>query len=575
MLYDEEVVWTSQFEVNQGGRRLVRRNAWNEERRQAVESLMDAYGPLVLRLMYRWTGNTDAARAFYKEVFLQAYRKFIKSKRLIGGRDWTLMLCLRVVQLALNRPDRMLEWTIKYLQEVPREDLVQKLTEWKKFSKEERVKELEQEAGLPPDLLDPAALTQLRLKTSQLLYATVAQVEAEYQHNGPGWTKYGLFVMTVLALVSVTYGVYGLYKSPNKTTTAVSSTVAGAGANAQLPKALQNLPVTVVSQFPTNSTDFTAADINHMTIDKGTLYLPKLVYSADTWPSLQITTAPLSDTGKNLESVLQKSGQIDLVPPLVPPSSGKTGSSLGSLSWVVHSWDFYVTHNWGIAVVNWAGSEGQSTQVKQIYALYLPSGKAALVKSLTTKNVSANDYSVAVGSGKIVIQSGYISGNSAEVNLSLDVYTLAGNSPTHVMDSMQEIPAPFGVMLSPVITGDTIVFQGIAGQSDAANPLGATWYTLSWSGQLSSFTGPPVDGQPHWAVKGSEGNLWWVETTPDMTKKNYVELLMGQLVPPGNAQQVPAQSLSQSVHAVRVTGEYVLWLQSTDNTLQLVVTQAE
>lgn len=548
---------------------MVRRNGWNEERRQAVESLMDAYGPLVLRLMYQLTADKDAARALYIEVFLKAYRQFIRSKRLIGSKDWIVELCLRVLKEALTTPDGVLDSTRKALGHLPSSHLNEALRTWKRLDRAQRLKRLEGDEF--PDEEAPLDTSMIRLKASQLLYATMAQVEAEYLHRGPVWTTYGLVGMAIIALASVTYGVYGFLKSPVQHGNAATSTSSAATNPTALPQALDSLPVTVVSQVSLTQTEWETLQLNHVVVDKNMLYLPTLVSYAN-MPAIQIQSAPLSSSGKELAAVTKPAGKINLI----LPASAKAGSSLRTPPWVVKSWNLYVTDNWAIAVVDWSTTESTADEVQQIYALYLPSGKAGLVKTLLPKSGAANDYTVTAGGGKVVIQSGYTSNGSgsAELSLSLDVYSLSGTSPAHVLDNMRQISAPFGMMVSPVVTGDTLVFQGIAGQNDMSNVVNATWYTLGWNGQLSTFVGPPLDGQPHWAVKGTQGNIWWVETTPDMTKKNFVQLLMGQLVPPGSGGQVPAQSLSESVAGVRATGQDVLWVQSTDNKLQLVVTEA-
>lgn len=552
---------------------MVRRTGLSVENKKAVESLMDAYGLFVLRLMYAFTEDQDVAQALYTEVFLQAYRRIAHSRRLIGGKEWILNLSLSLLQEALENPEELLESTQGQLADLNRMSVVQRLSAVERTPKNRRLHKVqEQVTGVDVENVHVPPL--LRARTSHLLHATAAQVEAEVRHRGPHWTKYGMGVMGTLAVAAMAYGLYRPSVKPLSEGSAPA--VVTTANNGHLPTSLQNLPVTVVGQFRLTHADVSMS-LDHASVNTSTLYLPELKSQPDTWPSIRVAGVSLAATGRTLDSVMNRVGQIDLVPPLVPPSSAKTVLSVGTLAWTIKKWDFTVTGQWGIAVVTWASTQAAGDSLTQVYALYLPSEKSSLVKSLATKAGSANYYTVAVGDGKVVIQTGINSPTpgSPAVSLPLDVYTLNGTSPGHVLDMARQLPAPFGLMMEPVITGDTLVFQGIAGQPDPANAVSATWYTLGWNGQLTTYVGPPIDAQPHWAVKGNGGTLWWVETTPDMTNRNYVQVLMGQLVAPGSGQQVAAQSLSQSVRSLRVTGQYVMWLQATEDVPQLVVTQVQ
>lgn len=552
---------------------MVRRTGLSVENKQAVESLMDAYGSFVLRLMYAFTEDHDAAQAFYMEVFLQAYRRIAHSKRLIGDKEWLLNLSLTLLRSALEDPVELLESTQRQVADLDRRSLAVRLLEWERMSKSDRLSKSE-DLMTSQDLENVQVPLLLRARTSRLLHATTAQVDAEIRHRGPNWTKYGMGVMGTLAVIAIAYGIYRPSVKPLSEGNARAIVTTDTASH--LPATLQNLPVTVLGQFRLTKADASLA-LDHVSVNTSTLYLPELKSQPDTWPSIGVNAVSLAATGRTLDSVITKVGQIDLVPPLVPPSSVKNALSVGTLAWNIKKWDFTVTGEWGIAVVTWTSTQAETDSLTQVYALYLPSEKSSLVKSLATKAGTANYYTVSVGDGKVVIQTGIKSPTpgSPAVSLPLDVYTLNGTSPAHALDMARQVAAPFGLMMAPVVTGDTLVFQGIAGQPDPQNAVSATWYTFGWNGQLTTYVGPPIDGQPHWAVKGSGGTLWWVETTPDMTNRNDVQVLMGQLVAPGSGQQVAAQSLSQSVLGLRVTGQYVVWVQETADVPQLVVTQVQ
>ncbi len=181
-----------------------------------------------------------------------------------------------------------------------------------------------------------------------------------------------------------------------------------------------------------------------------------------------------------------------------------------------------------------------------------------------------------VGSGKVVVQSVVDSGEGeggahAALSLPIDVYTLNGTVPLKALGEPKHIPAPFGLMLRPVITGNTLIFQGVQGQPPERVDNNSTWYALSWDGQLSRYVGPPVDGQPHWAVKGTSGTMWWVETTPADSKPDSMQVLMSPLAVDSEVSQTPATSLSDPVKFFTASNEYVAWVQDTQNTTQLVV----
>lgn len=116
-----------------------------------------------------------------------------------------------------------------------------------------------------------------------------------------------------------------------------------------------------------------------------------------------------------------------------------------------------MTGSWGIVVANWVPQGASGESVIQLYALYLPTGKASLVK--TFDNNSASDQTVvAVGAGKVVVQSAIESNpaqaqEQASLSLPVDVYTLTGHIPSQALGEPKHIPAPFGLMEDPVITG--------------------------------------------------------------------------------------------------------------------------
>ena len=584
-----------------------------KERRQNMESLLDSYGDTVWNLTLALTGNQDLAQALFIEAFLDIDRKLFYRKWQTPNEAWVLRRSVRAFDellkpLVNSEHRRSAKLTMKKTLE-PRsshsqaqdaktatalgaqtgmayassvvashldEEELNRLVQWVEGLRRRRAGALQvtvQEllAALPAQASVPA---EMRIRLSHLLYAVDAEMEAQRRHSGPTWTKYALPLTFVFAMGTVGYGLYRPVSHP-----AVASSAAKVPTNdsqQQLPAPLQNLPVTVVGQFKLNS-GFDKNSLRHMVLTKNMLYLPVLQQSSDTWPSIVLQSAPLTQAGQGLPNALKNVAAIDLIPPLTPPKSAKAQTGVAGLGWRIADWNLYVTGEWAIAAVRWDPVHSSSGSITQLYALYLPSGVSSLAKLLNDAPNNANSYTVAVGGGKVAIQTGFktpTAGNT-EVSLPVDVYTLSGTSPARALGQPKHLPAPFGVMVNPVITGNTLVFQGIQGHTEPSGTTTATWYQLSWTGQVGSLTGPPLDGQPHWAVRGASGQLWWVETTPDMNQKGFVQVLMGPLAAPGSQTQSPAQTLSKSVRFVRVSDQDLAWVQTDGSVDQLVVTQVQ
>jgi hypothetical protein len=411
----------------------------------------------------------------------------------------------------------------------------------------------------------------VQVRARKMLMASAASMQAEHRQRGPRWVKYGMVLAGAVALAAIAYGAQGRVQSAT-----VSSAAAGDASMPPkptgLPSPISNFPGRVLAQFLLEN-HFDIKTAAHMAITKNSVYLPELTTVSDTWPSVVINRCDMAKSGQSLEENLERVGQVDLIPPTHPAAS--SGKSAAPVGWVVKEWRFYVTGSWGIVVANWVPHGASGESVTQLYALYLPTGKASLVK--TFDNKSASDQTVvAVGAGKIVVQSA-IDGaadqpqGQASLSLPVDVYTLSGHIPLQALGEPKHIPAPFGLMQDPVITGDRLIFQGIRGQVQPEDNINATWYGLSWDGQLARFDGPPLDGQPHWPVTGASGALWWAETTPDDSHQSSMQVLMHPLTGTDAVKQTPAQTLAQSVQFFTASDQYVAWVQSTEGVTQLVV----
>lgn len=405
----------------------------------------------------------------------------------------------------------------------------------------------------------------LRIRASQQVRATVAQMAAERRHRGPTWLVYATGLTCVFSLAAIGLGVPRGHRAVSSTAGSVPTVETAKG----LPDALQHLPGTVQAQFqlPDN---FPIHDLDHMAIGKDAVYLSTLEQHKDKWATIQVNGCDFNQTGSPLTSVEKHLASVETVPPLTAGQDPKSAHA----NWTIQDWSIHFNNLWAVVLVDWAQGTDKSTAMTQVYDLYLPTGKSSLVKSIGTEK-QPNEVVVTAGGGKIIVQSGIQGKASAGANpligLPIDVYTLSGTEPLRALTGPTEISAPFGLMVHPTVTGGTLAFQGIAGQPDDSTAANATWYTLSWDGQLSRYAGPPLDGRPHWAVRGSTGKLWWCETTPDPAKQENIQVLMAPMVDASTAPQVAASSLSGSVQFFTVSGESMAWVQTTKNIAQLVV----
>jgi hypothetical protein len=428
------------------------------------------------------------------------------------------------------------------------------LTKWETLR--ERVQEFRSQVVVP---------AAVQVRSRKVLLASLAAMHAERRHQGPRWLKYGMVSLAALSAGAIAFGV------TRNNTPPVVSVSAPRPQVSSLPKPLGNFQGAIVAQFALPQ-DIRNLSLDHLVLTKDAVYLPELKLATDTWPSILVKKCEMKKSGEALLDNLKTVAEVDLIPPVRPAGSAKR--TIDTTSWEIKDWQFYVTGPWGVAAVRWAFSDHSAESITQLYAVYLPTGKSGLVKVFDAKTPDEATV-VAVGDGKVVIQSsvdsgGEQSGTHASLSLPIDVYTLSGNVPLKALGEAKHIPAPFGLMQKPVITGGTLVFQGVQGQPEREDS-NATWYALSWDGQLSRYVGPPVDGQPHWAVKGTSGTIWWAETTPADSKPDSVQVLMSPCGVDGEVSQTPATTLSEPVKFFTASNEYVAWVQDTDNTTQLVV----
>ncbi|MCL6516577.1 hypothetical protein [Alicyclobacillus sp.] len=394
----------------------------------------------------------------------------------------------------------------------------------------------------------------LRTRTEQWIRATHAQLQAERHHRGPvGWTV-GVAALGVFGLGAVAWGAH----RPPVPAAAAPAPVSHPAVPG-IPAPLQGLPATVDAQFRLSG-EVPMDRLRHAALAADGLYLAQLQLETDRWPAITLQKVPYSASGSDLNAALEDAGRMEMVPPM----NDLAGQAV---NWSVSDWSVHISGDWAVAVVTWKPSTGTGV-VEQLYGLYRPTSASGLLLSV---GPVGSPPAVAVGGGRVVLQSAEKPAG-ATGGPPIQVYTLTGEAPLRALVPSGQLNAPFGVMDEPAIVGGTLVFQGIRGQSDGPNPVTTAWYTLSWTGQLARYVGPPVDGQPHWPVRGQAGNLWWCETTPDEDRPGELRVWMGTLSD-ASADQAnqPAGQLESAVPWFTADDQRVAWVQTTGGVTQLVV----
>jgi hypothetical protein len=259
-----------------------------------------------------------------------------------------------------------------------------------------------------------------------------------------------------------------------------------------------------------------------------------------------------------------------------PGSSLLPGGITAGETWTANVENADVSGSWLVCCVEWSrNTKATAQRVAAVYGVHLPTGHAGLMTAWTVRPGHVDAYHVAIGAGKVAVQAEIRNqaGKQPPVGLPVQVYDLQGSDPATALHPSDTVPAPFGVMANPMVTGHGVVFQGIEGHSDPGDTVNATWYLAPFEGEASELLGPPQDGQPHWVVEAADGKLWWAETTP--SDNGRFQVLMGPLVPMGQSPTVPAYTLDGTVEAFRADGRWVMWVQTDGQTQQLVVSEVQ
>lgn len=77
---------------------------WPDDPARALEALMEAYGPMVLRLAYFYVRDRQWAEDICQEAFLRAFRGWVSFRRDSSARTWLSRITVNVCIEQLRRP---------------------------------------------------------------------------------------------------------------------------------------------------------------------------------------------------------------------------------------------------------------------------------------------------------------------------------------------------------------------------------------------------------------------------------------------------------------------------------------
>lgn len=522
-----------------GGTALAREP--KQARIERLESWLDQFGDELYSYVHQQTKNPVTTEEILLHVFISAYEKTRITANLAAPLEWLRSQAIFEIELT----------TAEFRQDGS--DVLGA----------DENKMPERVEGLPPS-------TRIRIRKT--LQATALMADVRQKLSAGRWMKIAVSLTLIVGLTAV---VAGLYR-PNSAKPTVSSSVK----DSTVPTPLQNLPVTTLGQYLLKG-NLTSRDLSHFTVNGQTIYRTELHAATNGALSLEILRGSLTTDGWNLEKAMKKYTAISITSP--PSSSGYWPRALlePGVNWHLSNWGFSIVNGWGVITTAWSRNSATHDEAAQLYIVNLRTGKVTTSRSWAPEWHLANQYNIAMGQNRIVVESAVqgsskVSGTNLTA-LPLQLFTVSKNSGG-TLQSIGQVDSSFGFGQDPTVYSGGVVFQSVESDTATAQPtdqLDSTWYKVDYRGELTKLTGPPLDGQPHWTVYGTTGQLWWVETTPDSIQPNKdYQVVMAPLAPESSG-QAPADTLSGSVLSFSASGHYLLWVQNVLGIKELVVAEVQ
>ncbi|MDQ0188236.1 hypothetical protein JI721_14975 [Alicyclobacillus cycloheptanicus] len=544
-----------------------------ERRWRTVEAAVAAYGPGLYTALSQLPNASAAVDEVWVDVFTEVFRRARRYARAKSPQRYLVALAGERCQAhGIQLPD--VDWGTTGIAVSDLQRLFEPPAAALSGPDEAEANPQKPGGGHTEAAGVPVIPPDVWVRLHKRLLAVDVLLDAQARRRGPAWTQ---FAVALTALVGIAAVIYGVSASPSAGANVTAKTEDEKVASA-FPPPLSNLPTATLAQFsvPGNAV---RPSLDHAAVSSTALYLPSLQLSSSGQRTISIVQLPFAKTGHTWTQAASVIGNI----PLVTPKNADGSSGKSSVSWSLRSWKFEVDNDWGVAIVTWndAAAAGQSAQdtsgsLVQLYGFNLVTHHSGLLKTLVPRAGEATAYVAAAGDGRIIVQPGIsesTGSTSTMVGLPVEVYTIQGNDPAKALKTQMEVTGSFGFMALPTVTKSGIAFQGIVGQSDDGSAINATWYVLDWDGTLNKVQGPPLDNQPHWVVEGSTGQLWWAETTPDVNQQpNSVQVVMGPLAAPDTT-AASTETLSGPVSDFTVSGSDLVWIQTTSNVTQIVVSE--
>lgn len=390
---------------------------------------------------------------------------------------------------------------------------------------------------------------------------------AQKSYQGPVWIRWAIVSTLAFSLAAVTYGVIRPKSvSKGKPTGPVVTTKKS---SSQSSISLTGLPLAIDAQFVLPASGGVST---HLAVAQNAIYFGTLDQSVNQWPTIHLSKALFSDSGKSLQDSLVQGETIELIPPI--PTGLQQSAKAATYS--VMQWHMSIMNDWVVATVLWTSKESTATEY-QLYGLYLPTGRSAMFRTLNAPNNTVS-FQIAAGDGKVVIAkvttrpatNATKTGGTKKVKPSypVEIDSIGGNNPLQAVTKSLETNVSIPV-LDPVITNKLILFHTLPSTKYKITPL--KWYTMNGEGKVQSFQ-PLANGQRSTAITvGKNGDAFVVSTVPMKSDPSQFTVRLTPLIQGSNKGTAASMALPEPASYVDASDGNLVWIQSSNGARVMVV----